>query len=206
MKTADLAAAIERDLLRPEQARADAARCHACGRTMICKPNASDESARFCSSRCREVYDAGFPAYDVRRTTASPFSAWRVVAGPPGVEIGSYYDQPLPRGTDGFLISCATCGRSFDSTGLRCCSAECERRYRERRENEALMAASGIDRPVKRKCEYCGGDIPNWRNGRRVSKATRFCSRRCRARCKGGGPMSGPSPAHAGHENAKKRR
>jgi hypothetical protein len=206
MKAAALAAAIEHDLLRPEQTRPDAAKCNTCGRAMICKPTVGDDSARFCSTRCRELYDAGCPAYDERRTTASPLSAWRVVAGPPEIEIGSQYDQALPRGTHGFLISCATCGRSFDSSGLRCCSAECERRYRERRENAALMAASGIDKPLKRKCQYCGGDIPNWRKGRRVSKGTRFCSRRCRARSKSAGAMSGPAAAVSGRKNAKKCR
>jgi hypothetical protein len=43
------------------------------------------------------------------------------------------------------------------------------------------MAKVGMERPVKRKCEApgCDRDIPNWRNGRRVSKATRFCSDKC---------------------------
>jgi hypothetical protein len=47
---------------------------------------------RFCSARCREWFDGGNPPYDpnyVRRVTDAPLSAWRVVAGPPGIEIGS---------------------------------------------------------------------------------------------------------------------
>jgi len=32
----------------------------------------------------------------------------------------------------------------------------------------------------KRKCHQCGGDIPRWRNGRLVSKATRFCTPKCK--------------------------
>jgi hypothetical protein len=46
------------------------------------------------------------------------------------------------------------------------------------------MAEVDMDKPVKRKCERpeCGRQIPNWRNGRRVSKATRFCSDECRWR------------------------
>jgi hypothetical protein len=89
----------------------------------------------------------------------------------------------LPIGRNGFLIHCAGCGQQFDSTGLKYCTPECGRRDRERRENAELMAEAGMERPAKRKCESCGGDIPNWQpNGRRVSKATRFCSRKCRDR------------------------
>jgi hypothetical protein len=88
----------------------------------------------------------------------------------------------MRRGPVGWIIECAGCGKEFDSRGLRCCSTDCERRYLKRCENEQLMAAVGMERPVKRKCEApgCGRDIPNWRNGRRVSKATRFCSSRCK--------------------------
>jgi hypothetical protein len=34
-------------------------------------------------------------------------------------------------------------------------------------------------RAVKRACLECGGPITNWRNGRRVSKATKFCQPSC---------------------------
>jgi hypothetical protein len=128
-----------------------------------------------------------------------PLSAWCVVAGPPGT---TSYD-PLQgskqlsrgikrRGSTGWIIDCFGCGKEFDSTGLRCCSTDCERRYLKRCENEQLMAAVGMERPVKRKCEApgCGRDIPNWRNGRRVSKATRFCSDKCSKASKG--PVQAP--------------
>jgi hypothetical protein len=118
-------------------------------------------------------------------------SAWRVIAGPPGCVT---YD-PLAgsrqlsrgrkrRGREGWIIECFGCGKDFDSKGLRCCSTECERRYRERCENESVMTAAGMELPAKRKCERegCGKNIPTWRNGRRVSKATRFCSDGCRSR------------------------
>jgi hypothetical protein len=68
---------------------------------------------------------------------------------------------------------------SFDSAGLRCCSIACERRCRDRSENEQLMSQVDMERPTKRKCEQCDGVIPNWRNGRRVKKTTRFCSQKC---------------------------
>jgi len=94
MKAKTIARLIERDLLRPREDKSVAAQCHTCGRSYLYQaslPN-SDDSGRFCSARCPETYDAGLPAYDsnyVRRITNMPLNAWRVVAGPPGVEIGS---------------------------------------------------------------------------------------------------------------------
>jgi hypothetical protein len=41
---------------------------------------------------------------------------------------------------DGFAIKCACCSREFASRGLRCCSADCERRYTEQARNLATMA------------------------------------------------------------------
>ena len=69
------------------------ATCFACGRG-YCKGE-----GRFCSTRCREAFDAGFPpAPDLHYARAMinvPLSAWRVVAGPPGIEIGAqFYDLP----------------------------------------------------------------------------------------------------------------
>ena len=40
--------------------------------------------------------------------------------------------------------------------GLRCCSTECERRYRERDENLATIAEARIQPAAKRKCEAPG--------------------------------------------------
>jgi hypothetical protein len=88
----------------------------------------------------------------------------------------------MPMGSHGFLVPCAGCGRQFDSKGLRCCSADCERQYRERKDNAGIMAEVGMEPvSVKRKCENpgCGRPIPKWRNGKRVSSATRFCSKSC---------------------------
>src|SRR5262245_37086151 len=94
MKQATIKRMIERDLLREREDKPDAAQCHACGRSYLSRPTPrdSDDSGRFCSVRCRETYDAGMPAYEpnyVRRITNRPLGAWRVVAGPPGVGIGS---------------------------------------------------------------------------------------------------------------------
>jgi hypothetical protein len=57
------------------------------------------------------------------------------------------------------------------------------------------MSEVDMDRPTKRKCERCGGVIPNWRNGRRVKETTRFCSPRC-------SKSDGPDPV-LGAETAK---
>jgi hypothetical protein len=157
---------------RAERARAEPRRssmdCFACGRSFVYRRPNGDDSGRFCSPRCREYYDAGGPRYDPDYASKNNMRWYRYRDG-----------RPMPMGRHGFLIDCAGCGKQFDSKGLRCCSVECERRAREREEAAAVMAEAGIERPVKRKCEACRGDIPNWRNGRRVSRATRFCSPRC---------------------------
>jgi hypothetical protein len=214
LNTANLAAAIERDLLRTEPARTDADECFACGRPFLPRPSDGEDTSCFCSHRCREAYDAGLPPYDPDRfrKLASSFNpgGLRVVAGPPGL---SSYDplqgsQQLSRGikrrgASGFVIACLGCDREFDSTGLRCCSLACERRCRDRSENEQLMGEIGMDRPTKRKCEWCGGNIPRWRNGRQVSKAVRFCSPRCSKASKRASPRSDGPDLVLGAEIAK---
>jgi hypothetical protein len=139
--------------------------CFSCGQSMIYRGPQGDDSGRFCSSRCRDWFDAGNPPYDSHYASKSN-PLW----------------YGLLMGQHGFLINCASCSKKFDSKGLRCCSIECERRCREREGNAAVMAEVGMEAAAKRPCEACGGPIPNWRNGRRVSKATRFCSPACRRR------------------------
>jgi hypothetical protein len=162
--TKSLARIIEADLLREPETRPthNVVDCFTCGRSFLFKQPTGDDSGRFCSFRCRDGYDAGAPRFDpgyASKTNPRWYS--------------------LPMGPRGFLISCFGCGKRFDSIGLRCCSTECERTYRRREEAIDVMAEVGIDRPTKRKCGGCGGDIPNWRKGRRVSKAVRFCSPSC---------------------------
>lgn len=182
-----LAKMIERDMLARIKRQPEAFDC----RCFHCRKPYNKGDGRFCSAACRLDYDA--LAYqradDVERVSNAPLDSWRAVAGPPGVQ--SY--NPLAnstqlsrgikrRGPNGFVIECFGCGKNFDSRGLRCCSSECERQYLKHCENEQLMAEVGMERPNKRKCEECGDDIPNWRNGRRVSSKTRFCSSRCKAK------------------------
>ena len=92
------------------------------------------------------------------------------------------------------MIRCAGCQKEFESKGLRSCSAQCERRYRESQDNRRVAAEAGIELAAKRRCVECGTVIPKWRNGRQVSKAARFCSARCRQREKAKG-ASGAKPA-----------
>ena len=169
------AAAIARDLLAERKQQKPAPTCLACGRSY------HRGDGRFCSQRCRSSFDAGAPAYEAR-IPARLYS--------------------LPLGRNGFLIHCAAgCGQQFDSTGLKYCTPECGRRDREWRENAELMAEAGMERPAKRKCESCGGDIPNWQpNGRRMSRATRFCSKRCGKKAR---KLSGSPTAVLGLETAK---
>jgi predicted nucleic acid-binding Zn ribbon protein len=142
---------------------------------------------RFCSPRCRAWFDAG------NDPAGSPdeFSliGWRVVAGPPDIEVGSDYyatifgRQPIPmkRTTIGFKITCAGCGSEFESLGLRYCSDACGRKHRERAENVAIMASVGMEPATKRKCTECGVDLPRYvgiGKKRRVS-TRKTCSEKC---------------------------
>ena len=187
MLNTGLAADIERDLLRSKESSHNIVACISCGHGHLYKGRRGDLNGRFCSLRCQEWYDAGnkpIADYVVDTTT---LSGWRVIAGPPGVEIGSDYyanvfKRPplqMKRGAHGFKIACAHCRRDFDSKGPRCCSIECERACRDTQRNLADMAEVGIEAKPKRTCLQCGVRIPTWRNGRRVSAVTRFCSPKC---------------------------
>jgi hypothetical protein len=156
--------------------------CFSCGRSMV------DRGPRFCSVRCRDWFDAGNPPYEPLDTGRLYGATWRHVAGPhPG-----YLPKPLrmagklTEAGRGFYLDCAGCGKEFESGSLCCCSTACERAYVARQKNLADM----LDAPAaKRRCEQCGGDIPRWRNGRKVSKSARFCGPRCQqktARLRGG--------------------
>ena len=191
---ATLAAILERDLLRTEPARtSNAVACLMCGRPFTPRPDTDD--TRFCWAGCYEAFHIGLPPYNpdqLKKLSQMPFTAGsnlRVVAGPPGVTSFDPFKGSKQlsrgirrRGSSGWVIECFGCGAEFDSKGSRCCSAECERRYRERRENEQLMAEAGIDKPLKRRCAKCGGNITTWRNGRRVQERVRFCSQKCQRR------------------------
>jgi hypothetical protein len=151
MKQSDIAAVIERDLLRADTASPsiDITKCFSCGYSMRYR------GSRFCSDRCREWFDAGNLSYEQQEELARKPSAMTIV--------------------------CLGCRKEFYSRGLRCCSTDCERSYRERQDNLAVMAEVGIEPAPKRHCANpeCGQTIPKWRNGRRVRSDLRFCSPKC---------------------------
>jgi len=183
---------IEREILADDRPQHTTAKCFCCGREFIPKPSTGDDNThRFCSTRCREAFDDGMPPFDPLYASKNN-PRW----------------YSLPMGRRGFLITCRGCSRVFDSTGLRCCSVECERKSRRKEQIEAELKDNPF-RAIKRKCEQCDNDIPNWRNGRRVSKATRFCSPRCgkNARMAPGGlnPVLGRETAKKCLENGGSR-
>jgi hypothetical protein len=172
MKQSAIAAVIERDLLRSDAGKPSTitVECFSCSHRMRYR------GSRFCSDRCREWFDVGNPGY----------------GQPPGT-VGSEYRGTSMRPTkDGYMIRCASCQKEFSSKGLRCCSAECERLLRERKDNLAIMAEVGDTPKQKRRCAQCSGPIPSWRNGRRVRQDAQFCSSKCV-----GGPK-GPKPIFQG--------
>jgi hypothetical protein len=140
--------------------------------------------------RCQDWYDAGNKALGDPDTTN--LRRWKVIAGPPGLEIGSdhytgvFGREPIPmwRGRDGFYIACKHCNEEFESKGLRCCSKECETAYRETEERRAKMKEAGIEPSNRRMCQApaCDRPIPKWKNGRQVSSKVQFCSPLCRKR------------------------
>jgi hypothetical protein len=148
--------------------------CFACGRAY------SRGDGRFCTTKCRDAYDAGFPAY-----TSTPTLRYggplRVVAG--GAP-GYLPKMPMKATARGFKIRCAGCQKEFESLGLRCCSPRCEQKYRERQDIAAVMAEAGMEPSAKRKCVECGVVIPRYvgvGKKRRATPVTRnLCSPKCR--------------------------
>jgi hypothetical protein len=199
-KTQKLAGALIADHKRTDNAtQHNIVSCWSCGHQLIYKGRRGDLNGNFCSLHCQFWYDAGNAPVErdhVEKAYKAPLGSWRVVAGPPGVEVGApYYASVFPRGhrstamtmtEKGYRIRCAHCRKDFESLGQRCCSPECERCYRDSAANRATMAEVGIEPAAKRRCANpeCGAVIPRWRNGRQVSSATRYCSGRCSRRAK----------------------
>jgi predicted nucleic acid-binding Zn ribbon protein len=151
MKQSAIAAVIERNLLRSDER--PSINITKC---FSCGYTyVSKLGKRFCSDRCREWFDAGNPSYQQQQEWVRKPSAMSIV--------------------------CQGCQKEFESEGLRCCSIDCERRYRERQENLAIMAAVGDKPRERRRCANprCERSIPTWRNGRRIRSDTRFCSPKC---------------------------
>jgi len=186
-----LTEALLADRSRGETDRNDITKCFMCRTGMMYR------GSRFCSDRCRNFYDAGEPEQDwLHRPKPEnlPLTELKVIAGPPGIELGAcchrllFGDRPVTpmKRTAGNMIRCAGCGQEFDSKGLRCCSTDCERRYKERQENFATMAKAGIEPAPKRRCTNpdCANTIPKWTNGKRTPSSRRFCGPKCAQRAR----------------------
>jgi hypothetical protein len=184
-KVERLAKALLEDRNRVEPVRRNVVACWSCGTSSVYRGRQGELNGNFCSMRCQEWFDAGNPP--IRNTDNYDLTGWPVIAGPPEVKIGGdYYTEvfgrppmPMRPGRDGFYIACGHCWKDFESTGRRCCSSECERAFKERRDNLAVMAEAGIEPSAKRTCQQCGAVIPKWRGGKRVPSNKRFCSSKC---------------------------
>jgi hypothetical protein len=141
--------------------------CFLCGRGFIYRGPNGDDSARFCSARCRESYDHG------RRASTSH----------------ARQTFQMRMGRDGFWIECANCSKQFESKGWRFCQPQCARSAHQQAETASVLAEVNMEAPTKRRCQKpgCSRSIPNWRHGRRVSSAAKFCDVHNRSRSKGSG-------------------
>jgi hypothetical protein len=161
--------------------------CFGCGKSFVYRRTRGDSNARFCSDECQIEYDVpGAFTFDPFKVTR-----WRVIAGgDPGYLVATPMRRVSAHKCEdgeyrgGFRIDCRGCGKPFESLGWAYCSNDCKRASQDRRANVADMAEVGIEPPTKRKCEECGGNIPCWRKGRQVSKATRFCGDKCASRAR----------------------
>jgi hypothetical protein len=194
-----LAQALLADRAKTKIERNDIVPCFSCGATFVYEGREGDLNGRFCSMRCQAWFDDGNPSYEQRQEAERqllkvPLSSFKVVAGQSGLEVGtSYYATvfpkgfkftPMRRGSEGWYIACKNCNKEFESKGLRCCTPECEKAYREKEGRQATMKEAGMEPATRRICEGPGCDrpIPKWKNGRRVSSKVRFCSDLCRKR------------------------
>jgi hypothetical protein len=75
-----LAAALLRDRERPTTPTNNSIiECFACGRSHMRRQVSGDDNSRFCSKRCQDAFDAGFPPYDPnhdRPLSNVPLSGW----------------------------------------------------------------------------------------------------------------------------------
>lgn len=178
-RTDKLARQILDDRAKPRPA-SNIGGCFLCGRSYLLQPAEGDGSTRFCGARCRETYDAGAHPFVELNVFAVPH--WRIIAGP----APPYMPGAMRQTRQGCLTNCRNCKREFESKGLRCCSVECERGLKDKADDVAIMAEVGDAPAGKRKCEQCGGTIPNWigegTRRRRTPKSRRYCSARCRGK------------------------
>src|SRR5205814_6204217 len=113
------------------------------------------------------------------------FRTWGPIQTDAELHLATLHFQPKG---DGVEIQCRGCQKPFISKGLRCCTTDCERKYRERVEIAAVMDAAGMERSVKRPCQTCGAPMPRYEGvgkaRRLVPMSRRFCGRNCREKWK----------------------
>ncbi len=156
----------------------------------MCRRHYLRGDGRFCSALCRAGFDAGLSPHDPVRPR---------------------FNQAIQG--DGFAIECAGCRKVFTSRGLRCCSKDCERNYRQRAEIAAgpakveikpvqitvsTLAEAGIETVQitatlaagiepganRRECEECGSTIPRFRGSGKARREVRKDARFCSSKCR----------------------
>jgi hypothetical protein len=145
MKTANLAAILAADLLRPSAAPSPSSsvECFTCGRSFSYRTPHTDNSGRFCTPNCRLAFDHGLPPYEPPSDPGKvPMRDWLVAAGPPGLERGSRYYAPL-----------------LD---------------RKRPRDPGGIPSEDLIRK-RRTCSRCGARLPVWLRGKRVPLIRKFC-------------------------------
>jgi hypothetical protein len=174
MKLDNLARNIAADLLAERPKLVPAPRCFACDHEYTPGQSGGDDSTRFCSTRCREAFDAGLP----RNVDLPTPVAWLAVdtsrmvqvAGPPiprcdacgGLCVELYRKRGKTfcnwRCRDGKPRFCKTCGESLYNSGRKgpYCSTTCANargvtgRKTAKRPPGAKPQNSASGRPVKR--------------------------------------------------------
>jgi hypothetical protein len=122
--------------------------CFLCGRGFTYRGSHENDSGRFCGSKCREAYDAEKRAPQYGDPCDVPLPSWIVVAGPPNVAVGSRYYEQLDQ------------------------DLKAQRRRVEQRLGK--IPDEELTRP-RRTCAKCGGRIPVWIKGKKVSERRKLC-------------------------------
>src|SRR5262245_34263157 len=147
LNTTTLTDAIFSDLTSETETKASRGitECFACRSTFVYrKPDDPERNARFCSKTCQDAYDAG------------------VRYRPVEIEYRHSDGRIMGKRGPGFAVTCPGCNTEFTSLGLRCCSPDCERAYRERQAAIKEAAQIGHAAKPKRTCEVCGKRIPRY--------------------------------------------
>jgi hypothetical protein len=125
-------------------------KCLLCRAGFVYRGPNGDNSGRFCSDRCRELYDSGL--------------RYRPVS----IRYADGNGQPMRPTDDGFRIVCRSCGVQFESKGLVFCSDDCRQLSAVRKEAKA----AGYEPRQGRMCMDCNGRIPRYTPSGRATKST----------------------------------